>query len=175
MLCLVAQLCQLFATPWAVACQAPLSMGFPRQEYWSGLPCPFPRDLPDPGIEPTSPALTGGLFTTDPPRKPSHGIYPPVNFLQFHLFTRLVLVTHSSQIFQILLSWTYVSLYGALWGCGCGLFSQGGGAGAHFTSPTAGDCLPGGWIQSLLPKLWTSPAVTLPLHKALCDLLALVW
>ena len=42
---------QLFATPWTVALQAPLSMGFSRQQYWSGLPCPFPRDLPNPGIE----------------------------------------------------------------------------------------------------------------------------
>ena len=45
------------ATPWTVAHQAPLSMGFSRQEYWSGLPCPFPWDLPNPGIEPRSPAL----------------------------------------------------------------------------------------------------------------------
>ena len=47
---------QLFATPWTVACQAPLSMGFLRQEYWSGLPCPSPGDLPNTGIEPVSPA-----------------------------------------------------------------------------------------------------------------------
>ena len=49
-------------TVWTAACQAPLSMGFSRQEYWSGLPCPLPRDLPDPGIEPSSlmsPALAG--------------------------------------------------------------------------------------------------------------------
>ena len=45
-----------FAIPWTVAHQAPLSMGFPRQEYWSGQPFPSPRDLPDPGIEPMSPA-----------------------------------------------------------------------------------------------------------------------
>ena len=45
---------QLFAALWAVACQAPLSMGFSKQEYWSGLPCPPPGDLPDPGIEPAS-------------------------------------------------------------------------------------------------------------------------
>ena len=48
---------QLFATPRTVASQAPLSMGFSRQEYWSGLPFPSPEDLPDPGIEPRSPAL----------------------------------------------------------------------------------------------------------------------
>ena len=58
---------QLFVTLWTVAHQAPLSMGFSRQEYWSGLPCPPPGDLPDPGIEPVSlmsPALAGGFFTT---------------------------------------------------------------------------------------------------------------
>ena len=58
---------QLFASPWTVAHQAPVSMGFPRQEYWSGLPFPPPGDLPDLGIEPMSlisPALAGGFFTT---------------------------------------------------------------------------------------------------------------
>ena len=58
---------RLFVTQWTISHQAPLSMGFSRQEYWSGLPCPPPGDLPDPGIEPTSltsPALTGGFFTT---------------------------------------------------------------------------------------------------------------
>ena len=57
----------LFVTPWTVAHQSPLSMGFPRQEYWSGLPGPPPRDLPDSGIEPESlmsPALADGFFTT---------------------------------------------------------------------------------------------------------------
>ena len=56
---------RLFVTPWTVGCQAPLSMGFSRQEYWSGLPFPSPGDLPDPGIEPASlmsPALVGGFF-----------------------------------------------------------------------------------------------------------------
>ena len=50
---------QLFVTPWAVACQAPLSMGFSRQEHWSGLRFPSPGGLPDPGIKPTSPACIG--------------------------------------------------------------------------------------------------------------------
>ena len=48
---------QLFETPWTLADQALLSMGFSRQEYWSGLPCPSPGDLPDPGIKPMFPAL----------------------------------------------------------------------------------------------------------------------
>ena len=59
-----------FATPWAVALQAPLSMGFPRQEYWSRLPFPTPGDLPNPGIEPASPALAGRFFTMETPAKP---------------------------------------------------------------------------------------------------------
>jgi len=54
---------QLFATPWTVACQVSLSMGFPRQEYWSVLPCPPLGDLPEPEIEPTCLALAGGFFT----------------------------------------------------------------------------------------------------------------
>ena len=54
---------------WAVACQPPLSVGFPRQECSSGLPFPPPEDLPDPGIEPASPALAGGFPTTEPPGK----------------------------------------------------------------------------------------------------------
>ena len=62
---------QHFATPWTVAHQVPLSIGFPRQEYWSGLPFPPPGHLPAPGIKPASPALAGGFFTTEPPRKPS--------------------------------------------------------------------------------------------------------
>ena len=60
----------LFATLWTVACQASLSMGFSRQGYWSGLPCPSPGDLPHSGIEHTSPVLAGGFFTTEPPEKP---------------------------------------------------------------------------------------------------------
>ena len=59
-----------FAAPWTVAHQSPLSIGFSRQEYWSGLPCPPPRDLPIPGTEVLSPALAGGFFTTAPPGKP---------------------------------------------------------------------------------------------------------
>ena len=64
---------QLFATPWTVARQAPLSMELSWQEYWSGFSFPPPGDLPDLGIEPTSPAspvLAGGFFTAEPPGKP---------------------------------------------------------------------------------------------------------
>ena len=65
-------------TPWTVACQAPLSIGFSWQEYWSGLPFPPPGDLPDPGIKLMSPALAGGFFTSEPPGK-------PVNLLMFYI------------------------------------------------------------------------------------------
>ena len=66
---------QLLATSWTAARQAPPSMGFPKQEYWSGLPFPPPGDLPDPGIKPVSPALAGGFFTTVPPEKPRGTAY----------------------------------------------------------------------------------------------------
>ena len=62
-----------FCDPMDVARQAPLSVGLPRQEYWSGLPFPSPGDLPYPGIESTSPALAGGFFATEPPGKPYPG------------------------------------------------------------------------------------------------------
>ena len=61
---------RLFATPWTVAYQASPSMGFSRQEYWSGVPSPSPGDLPDPGIEPGSPALEADALTSEPPGKP---------------------------------------------------------------------------------------------------------
>ena len=61
-----------FVTPGTVARQAPLSMEFSRQEYWSGLPCPSPGDLPDAGPEPGSPALQGDSLASEPPGKPIH-------------------------------------------------------------------------------------------------------
>ena len=60
----------LFVTPWTVAHQAPLSMGFSRWEYWSGSPFPSPGDLPNPGIEPRSPTLQADALTSEPPGKP---------------------------------------------------------------------------------------------------------
>ena len=60
---------RLFATPWTIAYQAPPSMGFSRQEYWSGLPFPSPRDLPNPGIELRSPTLQSDALPSKPPEK----------------------------------------------------------------------------------------------------------
>ena len=68
--CLVAKSCPTLCDPITVAHQVSLFMGFPRQEYWSGLPFPSPGDVPGPGMEPESPVLTGWLFTTEPPGKP---------------------------------------------------------------------------------------------------------
>ena len=67
---------QLFATPWTSACQAPLSMGFSMQDYWSGFPFHTPGDLPDLGTEsmsPVSPSLVGGFISILPPGKPHSG------------------------------------------------------------------------------------------------------
>ena len=75
-----------FATPWTVAHQAPLSLGFPRQEYWSVLTFPSLGNLPDPGIEPTSPTLAGGFFTTEPPGKPGEVC------IYAYIYTYIVLV-----------------------------------------------------------------------------------
>ena len=61
---------RLFATPWTVAYQAPQSMEFSRQEYWSGLSFPSPGDLPNPGIKPRSPALQADALLSEPPGKP---------------------------------------------------------------------------------------------------------
>ena len=71
---------QLFMTLWTVTHQAPLSMGFSRQEYWSGLPCPPPGDLPNPGIEPGPPALQVNSLPTESPGKPSQLIHPSKSF-----------------------------------------------------------------------------------------------
>ena len=68
---------RLFATPWTVAHQAPPSVGFSRQEYWSGLPFPSPGDLPDPGIEPGSPTLWADALPSETPGNPSlHSLVP---------------------------------------------------------------------------------------------------
>ena len=67
---LVTKSCPTLVTPWTIAHQAPLSMGFPRQEYWSGSPCPSATDLPNSEIKPTFPALADRFFTSEPLGKP---------------------------------------------------------------------------------------------------------
>ena len=68
--CPAAQLCSILCNLWTIAHQAPVSMGYRKQKYWSGLPFSPPGDLPNPGIELMSPALAGEFFTTEPPGKP---------------------------------------------------------------------------------------------------------
>ena len=68
-----------FVIPWAVACQAPLSMGFPRQEYWNELPFSSPRDLPDPGIKPSSPAWQADSLPSEPPGRLKRAFQKLVN------------------------------------------------------------------------------------------------
>ena len=68
---------RLFVTPWTVVHQALLSVGFSRQESWSGLPFPSPRDLPYLGIEPTSPALQAASLLSEPPGKPVSAFWGP--------------------------------------------------------------------------------------------------
>ena len=80
---MVAKSCPTLATPWTAARQAPLSMGFPRHEYWNGLPFPPLGELPDLGIEPTSPASAGRIFTSEPPGKPAIETKQNPNFLTF--------------------------------------------------------------------------------------------
>ena len=78
---------RLFVTPWTVAYQAPPSMGFSRQECWSGLPFPSPGDLPNPGIEPGSPALQADALLSEPPGKP--------NFFFFYAITYFMVTAYN--------------------------------------------------------------------------------
>ena len=83
-----------FATPWTAAHQVSLSMGFSKQEYWSGLPFPLPGDFPNPGTElvsPTTPALAGRFFIIEPLRKPQRELYALANSQLHSLFRNIIL------------------------------------------------------------------------------------
>ena len=106
--CLVAQWRPILFQVLTVACQAPLSMGFPRQEYWNGLQFSSPGDLPDPGIEFMSPALAGGFLTTKPPGKPNE-MYTSVK-MWYHLRTPLQKIWNSHQqtiLYSLHAPWTF--------------------------------------------------------------------
>ena len=115
---LIAKSCPTLASPWAVACQGPPSMGFSRQEYWSGLPFPSPGDLPDPGIEPGSPVLQADFLLTELQGKPAIPDWgtkilqamcssPPkqnsikTNFTSFNFFMKLELTCNTVFIFKV--------------------------------------------------------------------------
>ena len=91
---------RLFSTPWTVAHQPPLSMGFPRQAYWSGLPFPSPGDLPDSVMESASPASAGRFFTTEPPGKPANMWYFILNISLLHSNKRAYLTRCSLSSFS---------------------------------------------------------------------------
>ena len=104
---------QLFTTPWTVAHQAPLSIGFSRQAYRTRLPFPTPGDLSDPGIKPESPALAGRFFTTEPPGKPkppwmtkinSRGLYRTLFLLPYHLLPMIPQVGAPTTLLKLLIS-----------------------------------------------------------------------
>ena len=78
----VTQSCPTLCEPWIIACQALLSVEFSRQEYWSGLPCPSPGDLPNPGIKPESPALQADSLPSEPPGKLRRVVWPGPVFLE---------------------------------------------------------------------------------------------
>ena len=98
----------LFATPWTAAHQAPPSMGFSRQEYWSGLPFPSPGDLPDPGIEPGSPAFQADTLTSEPPGKPMTNLDNILKSRDITLPTKVCIV--KTMVFPVIVyrceSWT---------------------------------------------------------------------
>ena len=83
-------------TPWTVACQPPLFMGFSRQEYCSGLPLPFPGDLPDPGIKLVSPVSAGRFFTVAPSGKPSGATKKVKSLSRVRLFATPLTVAHQA-------------------------------------------------------------------------------
>ena len=93
---LVTKSCPILAITWTVACQAPLSMRFSRQEYWSGLPFPSPGDLPNPGIKPRSPALQADSLPTELCGKPSSQFTYPV--FSTHRHTFIPISTYHRQI-----------------------------------------------------------------------------
>ena len=109
----VAQLCPILWDPWTVACQAPLSVGFSRQ-YWSGLPFPSPGDLPDPGMEPGSPALRADALPSEPPPSFRPNITTVLLVIVTQIFTAVVSVRHSHRLL------VNVILFSVACGCGTG-------------------------------------------------------
>ena len=101
---------QLCVTPWTVACQAPLSKGFPRQEYWSGLPFPSPGDLPDPGLKSMSLALAGTFSTTEPPGKLQYFSWPGILWIWYVSYVHLKRICSLLLFGSLFYYWTPCSL-----------------------------------------------------------------
>ena len=101
----VAQLCPALVTPWTVACQAPLSIGFSRQEYWSELSFPPPGDFPNPGIEPRSPTLQVDSLPSEPAGKPS-------GWIIFHCIDTSHVVCFSVELIDVWIVSLFFDCYG---------------------------------------------------------------
>ena len=114
--CLVVQLCPTLVTPQTVTFQAPVSMGFSRQAYWSGLPFPFPGDLPDPGIEPRSSALQAASLLTELQRKQSLSDEPQTRNCSISLDQVATISNEKKSHFSVLLHphFDFNSLYNAV-------------------------------------------------------------
>ena len=101
---------RLFATPWTVACQVPLSMGFPRQEYWSRLSFPSPGDLHFPGIESASHALQADSFTAEPLRMPTEDYHLPKIIVLYICFCLVLFIWYQHiRLYRGNLSWLKAS------------------------------------------------------------------
>ena len=128
----------LFATLWTVAYQAPPSMGFSRQEYWSGFPFPSPGDLPDPRIDPRSPALQADALPSEPPGKPDRDGF----MLKIYILMKKVL------IFKW---WKNYTSHTALWKCICIMWVK------WSCSVVSDSVWPQRRLPTRLPHPWDSP------------------
>ena len=107
---------RFLATPWTIALQAPLPMGFSRQAYWSGLPCPAPGNLPNPGIKPTSlksPALAGGIFTTSAPWESWIYVYCSIIFATLQFFFNLFILSCKNTDLSEVRNWNIFQVSGS--------------------------------------------------------------
>ena len=122
-----------------VAGQAPLSMRFPRQGYWSGLPFHSPGDLPDPGIEPESPRLAGGSFTTEPPGKP----FPSIDISKVVLLRKFISLANALKT----VCWDF------WWSSGWGFVFPVQGGRVRFLIRELGSCIPHSTVLKSLPTM----------------------
>ena len=112
---LVAKSCPALVIPWTIACQTPLSMGFSRQEYWSGVPFPSPGDLPNPGIEPQSPALQADSLPTELMMEAQKLVfYPIISLVNEHSYPKECEL-YEGQVILHLVSYSLSTPYHGIW------------------------------------------------------------
>ena len=146
--CLAASFLRLLVTPSTAARQAPLSRGFSRQEYWTGLPFPPPGDLPNPGIEPSSPALAGGFFfTAEPP-----GSFQDPDGSEPGLCSRVWILLH-----QLPAGMPCIHFFSCYW--------------SIIVLQRVSFCCTAKWISSVYTYIPSFPGSHLGHHRALCSLI----